>query len=72
MQMKVGNMLVKHNIITEAQLEEALRNQVIFGGKIGTNLIELGYISADKLAEFLSKSKGVPAVTVKQPGSHPG
>jgi len=65
MQMKVGNMLVKHNIITAAQLEEGLRNQVIFGGKIGTNLIELGYIGADKLAEFLSKSKGVPAVTIK-------
>jgi hypothetical protein len=63
--MKVGNMLVKHHVITEAQLEEALRNQVIFGGKIGTNLIELGYITADKLAEFLSKNKGVPAVTMK-------
>ncbi|HZV81049.1 MAG TPA: hypothetical protein VFF53_02665 [Geobacteraceae bacterium] len=65
MQMKVGSMLVKHNVITEAQLEEALRNQVIFGGKIGTNLIELGYITADKLAEFLSKNKGVPAATAK-------
>lgn len=65
MQMKVGSLLVKHHVITEAHLEEALRNQVIFGGKIGTNLIELGYISADKLAEFLSKSKGVPAITIK-------
>jgi len=64
--MKVGSMLVKHHVITEAQLEEALRNQVIFGGKIGTNLIELGYLSADKLADFLSKNKGVPAVTTKQ------
>lgn len=64
MQMKVGSMLVKHHVITEAQLEEALKNQVIFGGKIGTNLIELGYITADKLAEFLSKNKGVPAVTM--------
>jgi hypothetical protein len=72
MQMKVGNMLVKHHVITEAQLEEALRNQVIFGGKIGTNLIELGYISADRLAEFLSKNKGVPAVTMKQIESIPG
>lgn len=63
MQMKVGSMLVKHHVITEAQLEEALRNQVIFGGKIGTNLIELGYITADRLAEYLSKNKGVPAVT---------
>jgi len=66
MQMKVGSMLVKQNIITEAQLEEALRNQVIFGGKIGTNLIELGYITADRLAEFLSRHKGVPHTTAKQ------
>lgn len=62
MQMKLGNMLVKERVITEAQLEEALRNQVIFGGKVGTNLIELGYISAEVLAEYLSRHKGVPQV----------
>ena len=65
MQMKVGSMLVKERIITEAQLEEALKNQVIFGGKVGTNLIELGYLTADQLSEFLSKNKGVPSVTTK-------
>jgi len=62
MQMKLGNILVKERIISEAQLEEALRNQVIFGGKIGTNLIELGYITAEQLAEYLSRHKGVPQV----------
>ena len=60
MQMKVGNILVKERIISEAQLEEALRNQVIFGGRLGTNLIELGYLTAEQLAEYLSRSKGVP------------
>ena len=63
MQMKVGSMLVKNRVITEAQLEEALRNQVIFGGRIGTNLIELGYLTTETLAEYLCKNKGVPAVT---------
>jgi len=62
MQMKFGNILVKERIISEAQLEEALRNQVIFGGKVGTNLIELGYISTEQLAEYLSRHKGVPQV----------
>jgi len=66
MQMKVGSMLVQERIITEAQLEEALKNQVIFGGKIGTNLIELGYLTAERLSEFLSKHKGVPSVTAKE------
>jgi hypothetical protein len=60
MQMKVGSLLVKDKLVTEAQLEEALRNQVIFGGRIGTNLIELGYITADQMAEYLSRHKGVP------------
>lgn len=62
MQMKVGSMLVKERIITEAQLEEALRNQVIFGGKVGTNLIELGYITAELLSAALARHKGVPQV----------
>lgn len=60
MQMKVGSMLIQERIITEAQLEEALRNQVIFGGKIGTNLIELGYITAELLSDALSRHKGFP------------
>lgn len=60
MQMKVGSMLVKERIISESQLEEALRNQVIFGGKVGTNLIELGYITAELLSAALARHKGVP------------
>lgn len=60
MQMKVGSMLVKERIVSEAQLEEALRNQVIFGGKVGTNLIELGYITAERLSDALARHKGVP------------
>jgi len=62
MQIKFGSMLVQERIVTESQLEEALRNQVIFGGKIGTNLIELGYITAERLAAALAKHKGFPQV----------
>lgn len=62
MQIKFGSMLVQERIISEAQLEEALRNQVIFGGKIGTNLVELGYITAEHLGAALSKHKGFPQV----------
>jgi len=71
MQVKVGNMLVQERIISEAQLEEALRNQVIFGGKIGTNLIELGYISTEQLSAALSRNKGFPQVNPSQLHSIP-
>jgi len=57
---KLGEMLVKAGKISENQLEEALKNHVIFGGRIGTNLIELGHISEDDLAHFLSEQLGVP------------
>lgn len=62
MQMKLGSILIREGYISEAQLEEALRNQVIFGGKIGTNLIELGYITTERLSEALARHKGVPHV----------
>ena len=57
---KIGALLVKEKIITEAQLEEALKTQVIFGGRLGTNLVDLGYLDEEALAYFLSKKLGVP------------
>jgi hypothetical protein len=71
MQMKVGSMLVQEGIISEAQLEEALRNKVIFGGKLGTNLIELGYITADVLSNALSRHSGFPKADPSQLHSIP-
>ncbi len=57
---KLGEILVEHGIVTKKQLEEAVESQVIFGGKIGTNLVELGYLSVNSLSVFLSIQYGVP------------
>ncbi len=57
----LGEMLIEAGKITAGQLDEALKCQVIFGGRLGTNLIELGYLDEDDLAEFLSKKTRVPA-----------
>lgn len=62
MSVKIGEMLVKAGGITQEQLEEALRYQVIFGGKLGTNLIELGYLDEEEIAYFLSEKLRVPYV----------
>lgn len=58
--MKLGELLLKHGIVTKKQLEEAVESQVIFGGRIGTNLVELGYINISSLAVFLSLLHNVP------------
>ena len=56
------DMLKNAGLITREQFEEALRNRVVYGGKIGTSLIELGFVSEEVLARFLSSKLAVPYV----------
>lgn len=62
MALKLGEALVKDSLITREQLKLALERQVIFGGRIGTNIVELGILKERELATFLSKFFKVPAV----------
>jgi hypothetical protein len=57
---KLGELLIKKNLLTQAQLEEALQAQVIFGGKLGTVLIEMGLITEDILANVLAQLLSIP------------
>lgn len=63
MAIKLGQMLLKEKLITTEQLDEALKNQGIFGIKLGSSLVELGFISDEQLCTFLSRKLDVPAVT---------
>jgi hypothetical protein len=64
--MKLGEMLINAGRITQAQLEETLKGQAIFGGRFGTNLVEMGYLDEHDLAHFLSKQTGVPHASPEQ------
>ncbi len=66
MAIKLGEMLVKAGKITQEQLDEALKGQVIFGGRLGTNLIEMGYLEEDDISRLLSEKLGVPYVPPEQ------
>jgi type IV pilus assembly protein PilB len=61
---KIGQLLVNSRIISEDQLNEAIGLQRREGGRLGTNLMKLGYITEEKLVSFLSKQWGVPAVNL--------
>jgi type IV pilus assembly protein PilB len=61
---KLGQLLIASQIITEDQLKEAVNLQRREGGRLGTNLIKLGYVTEEKLVAFLSKQWGVPAVNL--------
>lgn len=57
--MRLGELLVNAGKITPTQLEETLKGQAIFGGRFGTNLVEMGYLDEQELAHFLSQKTGI-------------
>ncbi len=61
---KLGQILINSNVITEEQLKEAINLQRKEGGRLGTNLVKLGYITEEKLVTFLSKQYNVPAINL--------
>ena len=69
--MKLGEALVKEAIITTEQLKQALERQIQFGGRIGTNLVELRFIKDEELTSFLSRHFKLPAATSEMVGSIP-
>jgi type IV pilus assembly protein PilB len=66
MAVKLGQLLIASSIISEEQLKQALTIQRKDGGRLGTNLVKLGFISEDKLVAFLSKQFGVPAINLSE------
>jgi hypothetical protein len=60
---KLGTLLLRNAAIGLAQLEAALRNQVLYGGRLGTNLVELGYIDLELLSAYLAELGGFPIAT---------
>jgi hypothetical protein len=56
----IGRKLVEENIITEQQLEEALRRQRSKGGRVGDNLIDLGYLTEEQLHNCLHTIPPIP------------
>lgn len=52
--MKLGEELVRRGMITKEHLRLALERQVVFGGRIGTNIVELGILREEEFSAFLS------------------
>jgi type IV pilus assembly protein PilB len=62
----LGEFLVREGLITKAQLDKALDQQRLKGGRIGTNLVQLRYLSEETLTEFLGKQFHVPAMNLSK------
>ncbi|RMH44266.1 MAG: hypothetical protein D6689_02850 [Deltaproteobacteria bacterium] len=58
---RLGELLIAERVVTAEQVDEALRAQVLYGGRIGTNLIELGHAAIDAIADALGRQHALAA-----------
>ena len=57
---RLGELLLKLGKITQPQLEDALRAQVMWGARLGTNLIEIANLDLDMLSQTLGRQQQIP------------
>jgi hypothetical protein len=62
---RLGELLVAARLLDQEQIDRALRAQVLWGGRLGTNLIELGMLDLDGISRALGRQHGVPAALAR-------
>src|ERR1044071_3339103 len=72
MSAKLGEILVRENLISPQHLREALDYQRAHGGRLGFNLVKLGLISDDMISAVLSRQYGIPSVNLELFNIDPG
>src|ERR1041384_823598 len=65
MSAKLGEILVRENLISPQHLREALDYQREHGARLGFNLVKLGLISDDMITAVLSRQYGIPSVNLE-------
>ncbi len=56
----LGQKLVKEQLVTEEQLHKAIERQRLHGGRLGHNLVALGYTTPEELNTFLKRHPDPP------------
>jgi predicted ATPase with chaperone activity len=57
---QIGQRLIKEKVITEEQLEKAIARQRLRGGRLGHNLVSLGFLSSEELNTFFRRYPSLP------------
>ncbi len=60
----LARILRERGLVGEDQVEQAIQHQVLYGGRLGTSLLELGFITEEGLTQGLARLYGVPGATV--------
>lgn len=63
---RIGDILLRANLVSQEQLEAALEGQKASGKQLGRILVDMGVISENQLAEVLAKQKNLPLVNLAE------
>ncbi|BBO84356.1 hypothetical protein DSCO28_49220 [Desulfosarcina ovata subsp. sediminis] len=63
---RIGEQLLDDGLINSEQLQQVLKRQAQVGGKLGSIMIEMGFVELDDLLDLLSRKFGVPGVNLYQ------
>jgi type IV pilus assembly protein PilB len=64
MPLKLGELLVRNKLISKEQLDKALQVQKTSGNKLGYDLVKLGFVTDEDIAQCLSRQFGIPAINL--------
>ena len=70
--LRLGDMLVTEGVITSEQLQNAINFQAENGGRLGTALVGMGFVSQDVIMAFVGTQLGIPHVNLEDYGTIPG
>lgn len=63
-QIRLGDLLIRAAVVTDAQLNAALAEQKQWGGRLGTILVRMGALSEDLLVKALSRQLSIPRAAI--------
>jgi type IV pilus assembly protein PilB len=63
---RIGELLVKENLLTTEQLRKARQEAKTGGQRLGAQITKLGYLEENELSEFVARQYGVPDINLQE------
>ena len=61
---RIGELLVRENLLTSEQLRKARDEARTRGGRLGAQITKLGFLQETELSDFVARQYGVPAISL--------
>ncbi len=63
---RIGELLVKENLLSAEQLRKAREETRTKGGRLGAQITQLGFLDENELTDFVAKQYGVPSINLDE------